>query len=75
MRTILIILILVLSAMQVQGASAWSVKNHHDIAEKVYSEIPEHVRNMMSLDEMNNGADDPDTVFLDFKYHVYPYKS
>ena len=73
MRAILVILILILSVLQVQGVSAWSLKNHYDIAEKVYSEMPQDFRDKLSLDEMKNGADDPDTVFLDFKYHVYPY--
>ena len=35
--------------------------------------MPEDVRSKLSLDEMKNGADDPDTVFFDFKYHTYPY--
>lgn len=73
MRSIFIAAVLILVALQIQGASAWSVKNHHDIAEGVYHAMPSDVQNRLSLDEMKNGADDPDTVFFDFEYHVYPY--
>lgn len=64
MRSIFIAAVLILVALQIQGASAWSVKNHHDIAGGVYHAMPSDVQNRLSLDEMKNGADDPDTVFF-----------
>ena len=73
MRFIILAAVLILAASQIQGAHAWSIKNHHEIAESVYHAMPEDVRSKLSLDEMKNGADDPDTVFFDFKYHTYPY--
>ncbi|MDI6841937.1 MAG: zinc dependent phospholipase C family protein [Methanothermobacter wolfeii] len=73
MRFIILAAVLILAASQIQGAHAWSIKNHHGIAESVYHAMPEDVRSKLSLDEMKNGADDPDTVFFDFKYHTYPY--
>lgn len=54
-------------------AMAWSVTNHHDIAEQTYYSLPENESKNLNLDLMIDGSDDPDTKFLDFKYHVYPY--
>ncbi|MCK9151567.1 zinc dependent phospholipase C family protein [Methanobacterium alcaliphilum] len=69
-----IILILMAIAMMIQVApvSAWSVTNHYQIAEATYNGLPLDIQSKLSLSEMKNGSDDPDTKFFDFSHHTYP---
>ena len=67
---LLLALVTILSA---NPAMAWSVTNHHDIAEETYYSLPTDIQKNLNLSAMVDGSDDPDVKFLDFKYHVYPY--
>ena len=62
----------VIALVQITPAAAWSVNNHHDIANKVYYNLPADVQEKLDLDAMRDGADDPDIKFFDFQNHQYP---
>lgn len=62
----------VFALVQITPAAAWSVNNHHDIANKVYYNLPADVQEKLDLDAMRDGADDPDIKFFDFQNHQYP---
>lgn len=67
-----LILLVVVSFLSANPAMAWSVTNHHDIAEDTYYSLPVDMQKNLNLSAMIDGSDDPDVKFLDFKYHVYP---
>ncbi len=72
-KYIIFTLLAIITILSVSPAMAWSVTNHHDIAKETYYSLPSDVQKNLNLDEMIDGSDDPDTKFMDFKYHVYPY--
>lgn len=72
-KYIIFTLLAIITVLSASPAMAWSVTNHHDIAEETYYSLPSDVQKNLNLDEMIDGSDDPDTKFMDFKYHVYPY--
>jgi hypothetical protein len=68
-----LLLLAMVSFLSANPVMAWSVTNHHDIAEDTYYSLPVDMQENLNLSTMVDGSDDPDTKFLDFKYHVYPY--
>lgn len=67
-----LLLLAAIFLFQISPVEAWSVTNHHAIAEKTYYALPQEVQDNLDLDEMKNGSDDPDLTFFDFEYHSYP---
>lgn len=67
---LLIFTLLVL--ITVPSAEAWSWKTHSDIVDAVYYGLPPEVQKNLDLKIMENGSNEPDEVFKDFRYHSYP---
>ena len=74
MNKILIIslFIITISLIQAPASFAWNVNTHYEIAENNYNAMPDDVRQKLSLEDMLDGADDPDVKFFDFSNHSYP---
>lgn len=51
---------------------AWNPNTHYEIVESNYNSMPYDVQQKLSLEDMEDGADDPDFKFFDFRYHSYP---
>lgn len=53
-------------------AEAWSITTHYAMVDEIYYSLSPELQSKLSLEDMRDGADDPDVNFLDFSYHSYP---
>ncbi|HEX7468842.1 MAG TPA: zinc dependent phospholipase C family protein [Methanobacterium sp.] len=71
-KTLILLLLFAVSLIQIAPAAAWSTTTHHEIADETYYALPVNVQEKLSLEAMQDGSDDPDIKFFDFKNHHYP---
>ena len=61
-----LILLALVSFLSANPVMAWSVTNHHDIAEETYYSLPADVQKNLNLSAMVDGSDDPDAKIFRF---------
>ncbi len=71
-KLIISFFIIMFSIIQAPSTAAWNLNTHYEIVENNYNSMPIDVQQKLSLDDMKDGADDPDIKFLDFENHSYP---
>lgn len=69
---IISLFIITVSLFQAPTSFAWNPNTHYEIVENNYKAMPYDVQQKLSLEDMKDGADDPDFKFFDFSNHSYP---
>jgi Zinc dependent phospholipase C len=68
-----VMIFLAISLVFAPVSFAWNWNAHSKIVDSTYNSLPSSVQSKLSLSYMEDGSNDPDQVFHDFRDHSYPF--